>query len=142
MDFVLFAHITTAVFLIGPLTVAAAASPAAIRGGATNLPLLGWLTRTVRLTGIGSVVVFGLGLALVRDGYDFSQAWLSASMTLFLVAAGLSVGLLEKDQRAAAALLEGGGTAEPQARRITVVSAAVALCWIVILYLMVTKPGL
>lgn len=141
MTFLLFLHITAAVFLIGPLTIAAAAFPSAIRGGKENLSLLRWLARTTRFYGIGSIVVFVLGLSLVSPGYSFGQFWISSSMTLFVVAAGLMVGLVERDERSAIKEIESGGNAQVQERRILGVTAAVGLCWLAILLMMVFKFG-
>ncbi|GAC1323578.1 MAG: hypothetical protein NVSMB13_03690 [Mycobacteriales bacterium] len=141
MTFVLFLHVVAAVFLIGPLTVAAAASPAAIESGAEGLSLLRWLNRTTRFYGFGSVLVFLLGLALVRGDYSFKETWLTISMTLFVVALALLFLLVERDQRRAIRRLEEDKEATIKAGRILGVTAFVAGIWVVILLLMVFQPG-
>jgi hypothetical protein len=139
MDFVLFLHITGAIFLIGPLTIAAATSPRFIRTG--NVEVTRFLHRTTRLYGLLSILVFVLGLALVNGEYTFSEQWITASMTLFLVALGLLFGLVERDQRTALARLESGEGAPVPAGRIVGVSSAIGVLWLVILLLMVFRPG-
>lgn len=141
MTFVLFLHIVAAVFIIGPLTVAAAASPRAIESGAEGLSLLRWLNRTTRFYGFASVLVFLLGLALVRGDYSFSETWLTISMTLFIVALALLFLLVERDQRRAISRLEQDKEATIKAGRITGVTAFVGGLWLVILLLMVFQPG-
>lgn len=141
MSFVLFLHIAAAIFLIGPLTVAASATARVVRGGAADLPLLRWLQRTTRIYGAASLLVLLLGLALVRDEYSFNEFWIGASIALFLAALGLLFGLVERDQRAAIARLEAAEKVNVEAGRIAGVSAAIGVLWLVILLLMVYKPG-
>lgn len=136
---VLFLHIAAAIFLIGPLTVAAATSPRYIRTG--NVEVTRFLNQTTRLYGLLSVLVFGLGLGLVHGKYRFSEQWITISMTLFVVTLGLLFGLVERDQRKALARLEGGEGAPVRAGRIVGVSSAVGVLWLIILVLMVSQPG-
>jgi hypothetical protein len=141
MSFVEFLHIAAAIFLIGPVTVAASATARVVRQGRDGLPLLRWLHRTTRIYGLASVVVLLLGLALVRGEYSFNEFWIGASIALFLAALGLLFGLVERDQRQAIGRLDAGEKVNVEAGRIAGVSAAVGLLWLVILLLMIYKPG-
>ncbi|GAA4106464.1 hypothetical protein [Actinomadura miaoliensis] len=97
----LFLHIGFAIFTLGPLTAATMASPRYIRKG--NVVVLRYLTRVTRIYGLGTLGIFLFGLFLAKG--RFNQMWLSASMTLFVVALALLV-LVERDQRKAAHALE------------------------------------
>ncbi|KAB2343997.1 hypothetical protein [Actinomadura rudentiformis] len=94
-------HIGFAIFTLGPLTAATMATPRFIRK--QNTVVLRYLNRTTRIYGLGAlgILLFGLFLA---DG-DFARVWLTASLTLFIVALVLLV-LIERDQRRAIHLLE------------------------------------
>ena len=103
-------HIGFAIFTLGPVTVAMMATPRYIRS--RDLPVLRYLYRTTRIFGVLTLGVFVFGLALGRN--DFNQAWLSASMTLFIVAAVLLV-LVFRDQHRAIVAIEKMGIARDAA---------------------------
>ncbi|MGE5286394.1 MAG: hypothetical protein ACM3ML_04135 [Micromonosporaceae bacterium] len=105
-------HIGFAVFTLGPVSVAMMATPRYIR--LRDLPVLRYLYRTTRIFGVLTLGVFVFGLALGRD--KFNQAWLSASMTLFIVAAVLLV-LVFRDQHRAIVAIEKTLVAEEGAAR-------------------------
>lgn len=153
-------HIGFAIFALGPLTAATMASPRYIRR--RDPRVLHYLNRVTRLYGLLALGVFLFGLFLAEG--RFAQVWLSASMTLFIVAIGLLL-LVERDQRKAIHLLEvaaaegapaarpaagedgedgKGGTAaeapeiaQVERGRIAAISGVIALLWLVILFLMV-----
>jgi Ca2+/Na+ antiporter len=109
-------HIGFAIFTLGPLTAATMASPRYIR--LREVSVLRYLNRATRIYGLLVLGVFVFGLALA-DG-DFAKVWLSASMTLFVVALVLLL-IVERDQRKAVHALElaaaelAPATAEPPA---------------------------
>lgn len=140
MNLLLWLHISAAVFLIGPLTLATLAAPRYIRAGADGLPVLRFLQRTARIYGAATIVVALLGVGLVQDRYSFGQFWVSSSLTLFVVAFALLLALVAPDLRRAISRLDGGEKATVEAGRVLGVSAAVAVIWLVILLLMVYKP--
>jgi Ca2+/Na+ antiporter len=92
----LWLHIGFAIFTLGPVTAAMMATPRYIRK--RDLGVLRYLYRTTRVFGILTVGVFLFGLLLGR--HDFNEAWFSAALTLFIVAAVLLV-LVVFDQRKA-----------------------------------------
>lgn len=143
MTFLLGLHIAAAVFLIGPLTFATSVTPRVVREGVAGLPTLRFLRRTTRIYGVASLLVFALGLGLVRrrGGVGFNQFWLAASMTLFVVALGLVFAVVVRDQGKAVSLLEAGEPAAVHAGRIAAASGAAALMWVAIVFLMVYRPG-
>ncbi len=140
MDLLLWLHISAAVFLIGPLTLATLAAPRYIKQGADGLPVLRFLQRTARIYGGATILVALLGLGLVSDRYSFGDFWISSSLTLFIVAFALLLTLVAPDLRRAVSRIDGGEKATVEAGRVLGVSAAVAVIWLVILLLMVYQP--
>ena len=100
---VLWLHIGFAIFTIGPVTLAIMSTPRYIRR--RNLVILRYLYRVTRLFAILSLGVLIAGLILARLKNDFSQPWLTVSMTLFVVSLVLLV-LIMRDQHRAIGTLE------------------------------------
>ncbi|GAA0945647.1 hypothetical protein [Actinocorallia libanotica] len=131
-------HVGFAIFTLGPLTAATMSTPRYIR--ARNVQVLRYLRLTTRIYGLATLGIFVFGLFLAEGRFD--QVWLSASMTLFIVAFLLLL-LIERDQGKVISKL---GKAEPGAEgpdiraeqsRIAAVSGITALLWVVILVLMI-----
>lgn len=141
MNFIRALHIAAAIFLIGPLTFATSISPRLIRQGEEGDAVLRWAHRATQFYGLGTLLVGVLGVGLVLSDFTFNQFWISASLTLFVVALGLVFAIIERDQRAAIRRREAGQDSQVQAGRILATSAVVALIWLVILFLMVYQPG-
>ncbi|MEV4258417.1 hypothetical protein AB0J52_35125, partial [Spirillospora sp. NPDC049652] len=94
-------HIGFAIFTLGPLTAATMSTPRYIRK--RDVAIVKYLNRTTMIYAFGALGVFLFGLFLAKG--QFAQFWLSASMTLFVVALVLLF-LVERDQRKAIRLLE------------------------------------
>ncbi|TDC97368.1 hypothetical protein [Actinomadura sp. 7K507] len=105
----LFFHIGFAIFALGPLTAATMSTPRYIRK--RNLVVVRYLHRATQIYGVASLGIFLFGLLLAQG--DLAEVWLSASMTLFIVALVLLL-IIERDQRKAAHLLEVAGAGEPR----------------------------
>jgi len=99
---ILWLHIAAAVFTIGPMTAAVMATPRYIRK--RNTVVVGYLRRVTASYAIGSLLVLVFGLIITQLLHDFSKPWVSASITLYVVAAVLLV-LITRDQRKAIAAL-------------------------------------
>lgn len=97
----LFFHIGFAIFTLGPLTAATMSTPRYIRR--RDAAVVRYLHRVTQIYGVASLGIFLFGLLLAEG--DLAQVWLSASMTLFIVALVLLL-IVERDQRKAARLLE------------------------------------
>ncbi len=95
---VLWLHIAFAIFTIGPITLAISSTPRYIRN--RDVAILRYLTRITTIFTIGSLLVLVFGVILGQVKHDFSHPWLTAAMTLFLVAIVLLV-LIMRDQRRA-----------------------------------------
>lgn len=135
----LWLHIGFAIFTVGPLTAVTMAAPRAIRN--KNVPVLQNIQRTTRIYSIGSlgVLIFGLAVGMSIGGGVLGKWYMTASMTLFIVAIVLLV-IIDRDLRAAVRVL---GTESPdddakvQNGRIAAISGLLSVIWLVILFLMV-----
>jgi hypothetical protein len=104
---ILWLHITAAVFTIGPGTAAIMSTPRYIRN--RNPVIVGFLLRTTRIYSFGSLLVLIFGLILTEMTHKFNQWWISASLTLFVVAFVLLLIILRDQRRALAALDSAAG---------------------------------
>lgn len=100
---VLWLHIGFAVFTIGPLTLAISSTPRYIRK--RDAVILRYLTRITTIFTVGSLTVLVFGVVLGQLMRELSRPWLTAAMTLFLVAIVLLV-MIIRDQRAAIRAVE------------------------------------
>jgi hypothetical protein len=132
----LWLHIAAVMFLLGPLTIATTTTPRYVRAG--DVAVLRHLHRTTRVFGLGSLLVFIFGAALGRDHLD--KPWLTASMTLFIVAMILLV-IVERDQRKSISKLEANESTDVNLGRIGALSSTVGVIWLIVLALMVWRPG-
>ena len=99
---VLWLHVAFVIFTIGPVTIAIMSSPRAIR--TRNAVVLQHLLVMTRIFGTASLGVLVFGIILGQQRKELSKAWLTVSMTLFVVALVLLV-LIMRDQRRALAAL-------------------------------------
>jgi len=111
---VLWLHVAFVIFTIGPVTVAIMSSPRAIR--TRNVVVLQYLLVMTRIFGTASLGVLIFGIILGQEQKKLSQAWLTVSMTLFVVALVLLV-LIMRDQRRALAALKLADRQEVPARQ-------------------------
>jgi hypothetical protein len=95
---VLWLHIGFAIFTIGPVAVAISSTPRYIRK--RDVAILRYLSRTTVIFTTASLLVLVFGIVLGQIDHDFSHPWLTAALTLFLVAIVLLV-LVIRDQRSA-----------------------------------------
>ncbi len=97
-------HVGFVIFAIGPVTIATLSSPRYIR--TRNLVVLRYLSRMTRIFGAASLGVLLFGIIASQSLHDITKAWVTASMTLFIVALVLLV-LIMRDQHRAIVALEG-----------------------------------
>ena len=100
---VLWLHVAFVIFTIGPVTIAIMSSPRAIR--TRNIGVLRYQALMTRVFGAASLGVLIFGIVLGQSLKDLGKAWLTVSMTLFVVALVLLV-LIMRDQRRVIAALE------------------------------------
>jgi uncharacterized membrane protein len=134
-------HVVAAIFLVGPLAAVANQAARALRNGDSGV--LRNQSRLVTIYGWASLVVGLLGAALVRGewGATFGEAWVIASLVLFMVASALLLGLLAPLLRRAAGTAESGHATGGLAARAAPLGGIVSLCYVAIAVLMVYQPG-
>lgn len=145
-NFLLFLHISTAILLLGGLSSVSMFAPGLARGGPENLSAMRLLHRLGKVFGPSSGIVFVLGLILaIADpgdfGYSPGQLWLSLSMGLFIVASVLGAGPETKTMEAVIGKFEAGASAEAEAKRLSLFGGLNTVILLVIVWLMVAKPG-
>jgi hypothetical protein len=106
---ILWLHVTAAIFTIGPGTAAIMSTPRYIRK--RNPVVVGYLFRTTRIYSIAALLTLIFGLILAGMTHKFSQWWISASLTLFVVAFVLLVIILRDQRKALTALDAAEGAA-------------------------------
>jgi Ca2+/Na+ antiporter len=89
-------HIGFAIFALGPITAATMATPRYIRKA--DAGVVRYLNRMTRIYGLLALGILLFGILLAHG--HFNQVWLTASLTLFIVAVVLLL-LVERDQRKA-----------------------------------------
>ena len=99
---VLWLHVAAAVFTIGPGTAAIMSTPRYIKK--QNPVVVGYLFRATRIYSFAALLVLIFGLILTGMTHKFSQWWVSASLTLFVVAFVLLLFILRDQRRALTAL--------------------------------------
>jgi hypothetical protein len=97
-------HIGFVIFAIGPVTIAIMSTPRYIR--ARNVGVLRYLSRMTRIFGAASLGVLLFGIIAGQSLHDMTKAWVTASMTLFVVALVLLL-LIMRDQHKAIVAVEG-----------------------------------
>jgi hypothetical protein len=106
---ILWLHVTAAIFTIGPGTAAIMSTPRYIRK--RNPVVVGYLFRTTRIYSFAALLTLIFGLILTGMTHKFSQWWISASLTLFVVAFVLLVIILHDQRKALTALDAAEGAA-------------------------------
>jgi uncharacterized membrane protein len=141
--FLLALHVLAAIVAIGPVTVAASMFPPAARtareGGLNTVRLLHRICRVYSGVGL-TVPLFGFATAAAMG--VLGDAWLTTSITLTAVAAGILVAFVLPrqdeilEQLAADQAVERSGTA-----RLAMFTGVFNLLWATVTVLMIVRPG-
>lgn len=99
---ILWLHVTAAVFTIGPGTAAIMSTPRFVRK--RNTAIVGYLFRTTRIYSFAALLTLIFGLILTGMTHQFSQWWITVSLTLFVVAFVLLMVVIRDQSKALAAL--------------------------------------
>lgn len=141
-------HIYRLVLLLHVLAFIVAFAPAAAhslqlaqsKGSPARRELLGFMARnSSRVYGPALIAVglFGILLVLVSDGvWAFSQGWVSAAFAVWVVMNGVLHAVLIPGERRVA------GGDEDATKRVDLGGQLLTLLILVMLYLMIWKPGL
>jgi hypothetical protein len=152
-------HVVVAVVFVGAVTIAVSLFPRYARqslegGDPAAVPALQLLHRVARVYAVLSLAVPVFGIATASALGVLTDAWVLVSMALTLLAAVLlAVVVLPRQQELLAAaqqLGSGGGTGvltgvatdvAAQVRRLGTASGVFNLIWVVVVVLMVVRPG-
>ena len=145
-------HVVVAVVLVGAVTIAASLFPRygrqALAGDAAAVPALRLLHRVTRVYAVLSLAVPVLGIATAGSLGVLTDAWVLAAMALTLLAAVVLVGAVLPGQQQLLGTAEGGpppgGTLTDvgaRVRRLAMASGTFNLVWVVVVVLMVVRPG-
>lgn len=153
---VLLLHILTVVVGFGGFIVNAAyARVARERGGAEGLAIAEASTAVTKQVSLGAfyaVPVLGILLVVFSDSaFGFGDPWVSLSFLLYIAAVALMVAVILPTQRKANALAASLVSAQPAAarrgemevlgRKLAAASGAFNLIFVLVLVLMIFKPG-
>lgn len=152
-EWLLFGHLLGAFVLLAGtgLTTGAAVAASRARETPTVVTLLDlqlWSERAV--TSLGALLVFLFGTLLVDEaGHRFDEPWISAAYAVLIVALALDHGVYLRfvaRAKAEATALGPAPVSESLRRRLraplpTAVGLALAASWVLVLWLMVAKPG-
>ena len=142
-NFLLSLHLIAAVFFIGPVAAAGPAVARATRAG--DVGAVESSARMMRIYGYGSLLValFGLGLVQKKWHAEFGDTWVWLSLVLFVVALGVIVGLALPAVGQLVEAMRGGAAdkVKPALGKVMGASSVASVAYVVIIVLMVTKPG-
>jgi hypothetical protein len=113
-------HIAFVIFAIGPVTIATMSTPRYIR--ARNVGVLRYLSRMTRIFGAASLGVLLFGIIAGQSLHDMTKTWVTASLTLFVVALVL-LALIMRDQHKAIVAVEGSLAAAGEAPAVAAAQA-------------------
>jgi hypothetical protein len=137
--FLLVAHIGAAIVFIGPATFASSAFARFARP--ITREVASALHATTRAYVPASVVVGAVGIVLAALRALFSQGWLVTAVGLFIVALGVLLGIAVPAQEHTLDILQSGVEIPASLKlRLRLGAGFFALCWLIVLALMVTKP--
>lgn len=143
-----FLHLLTAVFAVGPLVHLSTTAARGLRqqdASATAAAARG--TRLYAMVSV-AVVIFGFGLmsqdapwAKGQKVAEFGDPYIWLSTLLWLVAAGLAIGVLSPTLEKAAARIGAGESVDGERGKVAAIGGVIGLVFAVIVFLMVYKPG-
>jgi hypothetical protein len=145
-------HVVVAVVFVGAVTIAVSLFPRygrqALEGDDAAVPALHLLHRVTRVYAVLSLAVPVFGIATASALGVLTDAWVLTSMALTLVAALLLGGVVlprQQELLAAAQHRPDGGAVATRAaarvRQLGAASGAFNLVWVVVVVLMVVRPG-
>jgi uncharacterized membrane protein len=145
LKLLLAAHLVLAVFAIGPLVHAATTAGRGIRQG--DAAATASSSRVLRIYSYASVLVVLAGLALMsqkRSGQQLGEigdTWVWLSILLWLVAVGLVLGAIVPTLDKATKGIAEKASVVTLTGRVAALGGVVALVMLVIVVLMVYRPG-
>lgn len=138
------AHILAAILTIGWLAMHSMVVPGMIRRGPESAGFVRAGAELGKKVGPASGVVLLLGLWLVfraDDGIEIGDPWVGAAILIYVVTAVIGAVPMAKAEERAAGKLAAGQRADEEAKLLSMLGGISSLLLVVIVYLMVAKPG-
>lgn len=138
-------HLLAVVFIIGPLTQAATTAVRGVRRA--DAAAVTEAARVGRIYTFASFVVVILGFGLLgmqdenHDRFRIGQPWIWVSLLLWLLAGGLSLGVLVPSLDRAATEIGAGRPVRSLRGRVAGSGGLIGLLFAAIVVLMVARPG-
>jgi uncharacterized membrane protein len=154
-DWLLFFHVATAFALVAALVVYWFAVAAGfITDRLSTIAALGRITAPANvlvIVGTAGTIIFGIWLTLYIDGYELWDGWILASLILWAIGTytgmrggqeyAAATGLVARDATAGAETASSEVLAVIRSRRALLFQTASTLAVLIILILMIYKPG-
>ena len=145
-DFLLFLHILSAIAGIGNYMLGGLRAASASKAGG---PAPGAVSNAEMTSGkvadifIYLIFITAIPLIIPEGGPEFSDMWVSAAFLLYIVALGISHGVMKPSARKARELGAAGGGPEMPAiqQRLAIGGTALNLLAVALLALMIWQPG-
>lgn len=149
-EWLVFFHILTAAVWLGGGVYAAVLTARVQRsddpGAVTRMAAdAEWVGMRVFMPATLILLLTGI-YAVVEGPWEFSQAWISIGFAVWIISFALGAGYFGPEGKRIAALAAERGPADPDVRarirRVTALSHVELLLLVVVVFVMVTKPGL
>lgn len=139
-------HVLTAIFAVGPLVHTTTTAVRGLRTGDAGATATSARTATIYSYASILVVFIGFGMMSIKDenGTElgkFTEPWIWISALLWLIAVGLTLGLIVPTLRQATTRIGAGETVDALKAKVAAPGGVVALLFAAIIVLMVYKPG-
>ena len=144
-------RVVVAVVFVGAVTIAVSLFPRYARrsleaGDPAAVPVLRLLHRVTRVYAVLSLAVPVFGIATATALGVLTDGWVLVSAALTLLAAGVLVGVVLPGQQEVLAAAEdrpaaGDTGTSTRVRRLAAASGTFNLIWVVVVVLMVVRPG-
>jgi hypothetical protein len=140
-------HLLAAVFAVGPLVHATTTAARGLRTGDGAATAASARIATIYSYASVAVIVFGFGLMSMDDPYgpgkvaDMGDPFIWGSLLLWLVALGLTLGVIVPALKQASTALGNGTAVDALTARVAASGGVVGLIFAAIIFLMVYKPG-
>ena len=145
-NLLLFLHILSAIVGIGNYMLAGARASAAAKIGGPASGAVGnaeYVSGKIADVFVYLIFITAVLLIILGDGIEFSEMWISLSFLLYIVALGISHGVMKPAARKAREIgASGGGDGMPALqKKLAVGGTALNLLAVVLLGLMIWQPA-
>ncbi|MCZ4497639.1 MAG: hypothetical protein JWQ74_192 [Marmoricola sp.] len=142
-------HLFTAIFAVGPLVHATTTAARGLRTADAKATASSARTATIYSYASLLVVVLGFGLMSTDNPYrpgdaafaTFGDTWIWLSALLWVIAVGLTLGLLVPALEQATERIDAGQAVDDLKAKVAAPGGVVALIFTAIVFLMVYQPG-